>query len=109
MVRDARRRAPHHEEFPQRATTSTSPSTPLTTLNGRSNTLPSFMAMARYSHSDSTTRGKAPIHSLMTSPPGVMTDQAALASASAPLPLASYRAMTAAARGMGTADSFRAL
>src|SRR5205807_9718032 len=79
-----------------RATTSTSPSTPLTTLKGRSNTLPSFLAMARYSPSDSTTRGKAPIDSLMTSPPGVITDQAVLASASPPLSETSFSVMTAA-------------
>src|SRR5665213_3135134 len=74
----------------QRAITSTSPSTPLTTLKGRSNTLPSFLAMARYSPSDSTTRGNAPIDSLMTSPPGVITDHAVFASASPPLSLTSF-------------------
>src|SRR6185312_4685264 len=47
--------------FPHRASTSTSPSTPATTLNSRSNTLPSLRAMARYSPSARMTRGKAPI------------------------------------------------
>src|SRR5664280_3852172 len=82
------REAPH-----QCATTSTSPSTPLTTLKGRSYTLPSFLAMARYSPSDRMTRGNAPIDSLMTSPPGVITDQAVLASASPPLSLTSLSVM----------------
>src|ERR1700753_3058089 len=79
-----------------RAMTSTSPSTPLTTLNGRSNTLPSFLAMARYSPSDKITFGNAPTDSLTTSPPGVITDQAVLASASPPLSLTSLSVITAA-------------
>src|SRR5437016_5647671 len=92
----------------QRAITSTSPSTPLTTLKGRSNTLPSFLAIARYSPSESTTRGKAPIDSLITSPPGVITDQAVLASASPPLSLTSFSVMTAARCVMMTSVSLPA-
>src|ERR1700710_1650347 len=92
----------------QRATTSTSPSTPLTTLKGRSNTFPSFLAMARYSPSDNTTRGNAPIDSLMTSPPGVITDQAVFARASPPLSLTSFSVMTAARWVMTTSVSLLA-
>ena len=95
-------------EINQRAMTSTSPSTPLTTLKGRSNTLPSFLAMARYSPSDSTTRGKAPIDYLMTSPPGVITDQEVLASASPPLSLTSLSVITAARWVMITSVSLPA-
>src|ERR1700737_710917 len=89
-------------------TTSTSPSTPLTTLKGRSYTLPSFLAMARYSPSDSTTRGNAPIDSLMTSPPGVITDHAVFAKASPPLSLTSFSVMTAARWVMITSVSLPA-
>src|SRR6202051_900418 len=97
-----------HDELSYRATTSTSPSTPLTTLKGRSYTLPSFLAMARYSPSDRITRGNAPIDSLMTSPPGVSTDQAVLASASPPLSLTSFSVMTAARWVMMTSVSLPA-
>src|ERR1700682_5447502 len=94
-------RAPRNDEYHlckniYRAMTSTSPSPPLTTVEERSNTLPSFLAMARYSPSDSTTRGNAPIDSLMTSPPGVITDHAVLAKASPPLSPTSFNVMTAA-------------
>src|SRR6202022_4237386 len=71
-------------------TTSTSPSTPLTTLKGRSYTLPSFLAMARYSPSAKITRGKAPIDSLMTSPPGVLTAQEIFARPPPPFSLPRY-------------------
>ncbi|KTT67797.1 hypothetical protein NS334_16490 [Sphingomonas endophytica] len=54
------------------------------------------MAIARYSPSESTTRGNAPIDSLITSPPGVITDHAVLASASPPFSLTSLSVMTAA-------------
>src|ERR1700694_1830261 len=89
-------------------TTSTSPSTPLTTLKGRSYTLPSFLAMARYSPSAKMTRGNAPIDSLMTSPPGVITDQAVFARASPPLSLTSFSVMTAARWVMVTSVSLPA-
>src|SRR6185437_12761842 len=92
----------------QRATTSTSPSTPLTTLNERSYTLPSFLAIARYSPSDNMTLGNAPIDSLMTSPPGVITDHAVLASASPPRSLTSLSVMTAARWVMMTSVSLLA-
>ena len=73
-----------------------SPSTPVETLNSRSNTLPSLRAMARYSPSARMTRGNAPIDSLTTSPPGVNTDQAVLASASPPFSATSLSVIAAA-------------
>src|SRR6185437_14537789 len=78
------------------ARTSTSPSTPVTTLNSRSYTFPSLRAIARYSPSAKMTRGNAPIDSLITSPPGVSTDQAVLASASPPRSVTNFNVMAAA-------------
>src|SRR5712671_3212486 len=73
-------KAPGH----QRARTSTSTSTPVKTRKGRSYNLPSLRAIARYSPSARITRGKAPLASLITSPPGVRTVHCVLARASPP-------------------------
>src|SRR4029078_7351849 len=79
----------------ERARPSTSPSTRVTPLNSRSKTFPSLRAIARYSPSAKITRGNAPIDSLITSPPGVSTDHAVLASASPPRSLTNFSVMTA--------------
>ena len=52
--------------------------------------------------------GNAPINSLMTSPPGVITDQAVLASASPPWSLTSFSVITAARWVMITSVNFPA-
>src|SRR5665213_1678990 len=107
IVRNGLRRHNHYQRLNLRvgsvahsrryfARTSTSPSTPVATLNSRSYTLPSLRAMARYSPSARITRGKAPIDSLTTSPPGVRTDQAVLASASPPFSATSLSVIAAA-------------
>src|SRR5262249_11041924 len=80
----------------QGAMTSTSRSTPLTTRNSLSKVLLSLRAIARYSPSARITRGKAPIDSLTTSPPGVSTDHWVSARASPPRSFTSLRVMIAA-------------